>query len=102
MASILLFFHVLLDLIHRDMARTFDDDLHKLVPGNLVGNAHDRQTVHTRVHHLRVCGKEAQERPSKQQQSQTQKQSRTEGVSRADQEGPADTVLLACAVVLAD
>lgn len=38
----------------------------------------------------------------KQQQSQTQKQSRTEGVSRADQEGPADTVLLACAVVLTD
>ena len=38
----------------------------------------------------------------KQQQSQTQKQSRAEGVSRADQEGPTDTVLLACAVVLTD
>ena len=77
-----------------------DGAVHKR--GDAVGNAHDRQTVHTRVHHLRVCGKEAQERPSKQQQSQTQKQSRTEGVSRADQEGPADTVLLACAVVLTD
>ena len=43
MASILLFFHVLLYLIHRDMARTFDDDLHELIPGNLGQLAHRMQ-----------------------------------------------------------
>ena len=43
MAGILLFFHVLMNLVHRDMTRTFDNNLNEFLPGNLCQYTHRMQ-----------------------------------------------------------